>query len=874
LAEAEKTEEEITTAREKYRSVATRGSVMYFVVASLAEMDPMYQYSLKYFTQLFNTCIESSPPADTLEGRLAILMERCTSAIYANVARGLFEKHKLVFSFMIVVDIMRTAGLVDDTEWNFFLRGTAGIADSGPEKPDVDWLTEHAWKMCCSLEEALPAFKGFGNTLTKKYFKCAIGDFSIDVNPPDFEGYTNDLTEEEANLLDNFTHFQKLILVKCFKEEKVTFAISDFVCEVQGKEFVESPPVDLHILYEDMSPTIPLVFVLSTGSDPMNAFMRFAKEMNYTERIHAISLGQGQGPVAEKLIAAAVANGDWVFLQNCHLAASWMLALEEKVKEFSATNFAIHKDFRLFLSSMPAKCFPVTVLQNSIKVTNEPPKGLRANIRRAFGELTTEYFEEHPLGTTYRRLVFGLCFFHAIIQERKKFGPLGWNIKYEFNDSDRECCLSNLRIFLRDGTIPWDALIFITGQVDYGGRVTDEWDQRCLSTILTRFFAPCTVGEEYVYSPSGIYYAPLSPTLQEYKTYIENLPTIDEPEIFGMHGNANLAFQIQESQLMIRTILDVQPRMSTSGSGKTSDEIVYELSESILSKLPDMLDMDKAHHDLLVTDKYGRLNSLTTVLGQEVDRFNNLLKVIKTSLRQLQKAIKGLVVMSLELDLVYTSFLNNQVPEMWSNAAYPSLKPLASWVKDLELRTGFIDNWIEHGMPKSFWLSGFFFPQGFLTGTLQNNARKYAHPIDQLSFNFNVLPHYRCQEQVAEEMAKLKHGETLEMDQLMETPEDGVLVHGLFTEAAKWDDNNMVLGEAVLGQMTSPLPVLHMEPKMNFVPEESRYKSPLYKTAERAGTLSTTGHSTNFVVAVYLPSDKPQSYWISQGTALLCQLNE
>ena len=76
---------------------------------------------------------------------------------------------------------------------------------------------------------------GFGGTLTKKFFKCAIGDFSIDVNPPDYEGYTNDLTEEEANLLDNLTHFQKLILVKCFKEEKVTFAISDFVCEVQGK---------------------------------------------------------------------------------------------------------------------------------------------------------------------------------------------------------------------------------------------------------------------------------------------------------------------------------------------------------------------------------------------------------------------------------------------------------------------------------------------------------------------------------------------------------------------------------------------------------------------------------------------------------------
>ena len=79
---------------------------------------------------------------------------------------------------------------------------------------------------------------------------------------------------------------------------------------------------------------------------------------------------------------------------------------------------------------------------------------------------------------------------------------------------------------------------------------------------------------------------------------------------------------------MIRTVLEVQPRMTGGGSGKTSDEIVFELSENILSRLPDKLDMDKAAAELLVTDKYGRLNSLTTVLGQEVDRFNNLLRVI------------------------------------------------------------------------------------------------------------------------------------------------------------------------------------------------------------------------------------------------------
>ena len=94
-----------------------------------------------------------------------------------------------------------------------------------------------------------------------------------------------------------------------------------------------------------------------------------------THRIHAISLGQGQGPVAEKMISSAMKNGDWVFLQNCHLAASWMLRMESVVKSFLAPDATIHDDFRLYLSSMPNKCFPVFVLQNSVKVTNEPPKG-------------------------------------------------------------------------------------------------------------------------------------------------------------------------------------------------------------------------------------------------------------------------------------------------------------------------------------------------------------------------------------------------------------------------------------------------------------------------------------------------------------------
>lgn len=148
--------------------------------------------------------------------------------------------------------------------------------------------------------------------------------------------------------------------------------------------------------FQDTSNKIPLVFILTTGSDPFNAFQRFANEMGFSEKYDSISLGQGQGPVAEGHIRTGTVEGRWVFLQNCHLATSWMIKMEQIVLEISEESEGIiHTDFRLFLSSMPSVAFPVSVLQNSVKVTNEPPKGLKANIKRALYDLDADFFEDH-----------------------------------------------------------------------------------------------------------------------------------------------------------------------------------------------------------------------------------------------------------------------------------------------------------------------------------------------------------------------------------------------------------------------------------------------------------------------------------------------
>ncbi|XP_065162410.1 dynein axonemal heavy chain 6 isoform X2 [Atheta coriaria] len=836
LIETEATEEKISIAREKYRSVATRGSILYFVVAQLADIDPMYQYSLKYFNQVFNSVIENTEKVDdNLDKRLHTLYVEITLAIYTNVSRGLFERHKLVYSFMLCVAILKESQQIKESQYNFLLRGPVGTRS-------------YAVAECTKIIHV--QIGSFGQSLTfipKNNVKSTI-DWNTELGD-----------------------FEKLLLIKVMQEEKLVFAITEFVKIKLGQAFIESPAVALSVLYADTSPVTPLVFVLSTGSDPFSAFQRFAADMQMLDRIQSISLGQGQGPVAEKMIETGRLRGDWVFLQNCHLATSWMLSMERIILKIveQEDNSPV---FRLFMSSMPSKAFPVSVLQNSVKVTNEPPKGLRANVKRALADMMEDFFDVHPLGRKWQSMIFGLCIFHAVIQERKKFGPLGWNIVYEFNDSDRDFAFNTLKMFCAEGTIPWDALEYITGEITYGGRVTDYWDLRCLKTILRGFFSAPTIAPEYSYSRSGVYYCPNYTKLREFRNFADKLPIIEKPEIFGMHENANIAFQIKETQIVIRTIMESQPRVAGGADALSTDTIVHDLAEKIIGRILSNISTDDAINKLFIRDDKGRLPSFTTVLMQEVDRFNKLLKLIHDSMAQLKKAIKGLVLMSDALEEVYTSFINNQVPNMWSAKCYPSMKSLGSWIRDLELRLDFICVWIRSGHPTSYWLSGFYFPQGFLTGALQTHARKYNLPIDQLKFDFITRALLIDQEDIKAAHDEAAGKEDYNVYGQLAVPKDGVNVHGIFMDAGRFDIRDMILRDAKPGEINPPYPVMTLIPTTNMPERDPRYVCPLYKTSVRAGTLSTTGHSTNFVIAVLIPSNEKQSYWILKGTALLTQL--
>ncbi|KAM6176988.1 dynein axonemal heavy chain 12 [Erethizon dorsatum] len=839
---AEKTELKIAESREGYRPIAKHSSVLFFSIADLANIDPMYQYSLIWFVNLYINSIHDSNKSKILEKRLRYLKDHFTYNLYCNICRSLFEKDKLLFSFLLCANLLLARKEIEYQELMFLLTGGVSLK-SAEKNPDPTWLPDKSWEEICRASE-FPAFKGF----RKHFCDCILEWREI------YDSKEPHNAKFPAPMDKKLNELQKIIILRCLRPDKITPAITNYVTDKLGKKFVEPPPFDLAKSYLDSSCTIPLIFVLSPGADPMASLLKFANDKSMTgNKFQAISLGQGQGPIATKMIKAAIEEGTWVCLQNCHLAVSWMPMLEKICEDFSPET--CNSSFRLWLTSYPSPKFPVTILQNGVKMTNEPPTGLRLNLLQSY--LTdpvsdAQFFKGCPgKEQAWEKLLFGVCFFHALVQERKKFGPLGWNIPYGFNESDLRISIWQLQLFINEyDTIPFEAISYLTGECNYGGRVTDDWDRRLLLTMLADFYNLHIIeNPHYKFSPSGNYFAPPKGTYEDYIEFIKKLPFTQDPEIFGLHENVDISKDLQQTKILFESLLLTQGGSKQTGSSGSTDQILLEITEDILNKLPEDFNIEIA----LLKYPVRYEESMNTVLVQEMERFNNLIITIRNTLQDLEKAIKGVVVMDSALEALCSNLLIGKVPEMWAKRSYPSLKPLGSYITDFLARLKFLQGWYDSGKPCVFWLSGFFFTQAFLTGAMQNYARKYTIPIDLLGYEFEVIA----------------------SDTSDTAPDDGVYIHGLYLDGARWDRASGLLAEQYHKLLFDLMPIIWIKPsqKPQFMKPDV-YVCPLYKTSERKGTLSTTGHSTNFVIAVLLKTNQPIQHWIKRGVALLCQLDD
>jgi len=621
---------------------------------------------------------------------------------------------------------------------------------------------------------------------------------------------------------------------------------------------VTPPVLDFMNAFKDSTPLVPVIFVLSPGADPASDIFKLATKLEMGgNRLKYMALGQGQGPVAQSMLETGAQRGHWVLLQNCHLLPKWLKTLEKILEQITNS----HEDFRLWCTTTPTDMFPIGILQRSIKCVTEPPNGLKLNMLASYAKVPEDALLACP-HEAFRPCVFVLAFFHAVVQERRKYGKVGWNVNYDFNNSDFEVSIKLLENYLTkafdngDGQIPWDTLRYLVGEVMYGGRVTDNCDRRVVETYMEEYlgdflfdtFQPFHFYQDEVSRRKGPghgqdYHIPALGGKDRYLHQIEMMPGIEAqtPEVFGLHPNAEIDYLTSASKELWKDLISLQPRAAGGSGGITREAFIASIASDVEAKQPSLFDLNKLRKDL----EADGFSPIFVVLVQELERWDKLNIRMSKSLSQLKKAISGEIAMSNDLDGLGTDLFNGLLPTMWRKLTPQTDKKLGSWITFHLRRDSQYKGWVANGEPSVMWLSGLSIPETYTAALVQTTCRRYNWPLDKTTL-YTKVTRFTQASQVAEKLT------------------DGCYIVGLYIEGAAWDVENQCLIRQPPKVLVQELPILQIVPvEANKLKLHGTIRVPLYITQQRRNAMGV-----GLMMEADLDTREHSSHWVLQGCAL------
>lgn len=725
LIKASETKKDVNEKRELYRPVATRGSILYFSIVEISLINPMYQTSLDQFLELFEKSMNTSDKSPILNKRVMNILTTLTYITYRYINRGIYEKDKLSFIMCLLFKILLSAKIITIKDVMTLLKGGASLGMNNLLNKRFIWMPDNVWLNLVALSENVDFYRTIIDTMLhdENIWKTWYENNEVEkVDIPHYELSLQDLKEVGV--------FRKMQLIRALREDRLVIYVNEVIklfekvqirdgsfLPIFGPIYIEPASDSVFTIYEDMNKQTPGLFLLSLGADPSENIEYLSRKQK--KELAIISMGEGQDVIAKRVIENGMMTGSWVLLQNCHLDIHYLETLEETYRRREEP---INDDFRLFITTEPKSDFPIGLLHMSVKLTNEPPRGLKAGMIRSYSMIINQDRIERVDSGQWRNLLYGLCFMHSIVQERRKYGPLGWSIPYEYNDTDLMACMKYLEKHLDQGPINWITLRYMIGEVQYGGRITDDYDRRLFNAYTQAWFTQSICENTFNFNPritlgkipnDFIYSIPDDSNLATFQGFIQTFPEIDSPEIFGMHPNADLTYHVKEVHYLLDSVSETLPKESNIGTGKTREDIVLEECEELLTKMPAFYTEE---YYLTIIERMGMTIPLNIFLYQEIQRFEIILELVSETLSLLIQAIKGEVVMTSSLLDCLNSIFDAKVPKIWLYDIAGSeiswlLPTLGLWFTGLVDRNVQLKMWLERGRPNSYWLTGFFNPQ-------------------------------------------------------------------------------------------------------------------------------------------------------------------
>ncbi|XP_014066736.1 cytoplasmic dynein 1 heavy chain 1 isoform X2 [Salmo salar] len=754
---------EVEAVSQQYLSLSSACSSIYFTMEALNQMHFLYQYSLHFFLDIYHTVLYENANLKSVSDhtqRLTHITKDLFQGAFNRVARGMCNQDHITFAMLLARINLKgmTSEPSYDAEFQHFLRG-AEMVLKGTAVPKVKGLTTEQCEAMIILSR-LPAFKDLVSKVEadEQFFMW------IESNSPELSVPYLWTEEKQSTSIGQAVH--QLLLIQAFRPDRMLAMAHIFVSKVLGDTFMAiiEQPLDLgNIVESEVKPSTPVLMCSVPGYDASGLVRDLAAEEN--KHITSISIGSAEGfNKADRDINTAVKSGRWVMLENVHLAPGWLMQLEKKLHSMQP-----HASFRLFLTMEINPKVPVNLLRAGRIFVFEPPPGVKANMLRTFSSIPVARMCKAP--NERARLYFLLAWFHAVIQERLRYAPLGWSKKYEFGESDLRSACDTVDTWLDDTAkgrqnispdkIPWAALKTLMAQSIYGGRIDNEFDQRLLNTFLDRIFTTGSFDSEFklafkvdghkdIKMPDGI-------RREEFMHWVEMLPDTQTPSWLGLPSNA-------EKVLLTTQGTDMMGKMLKMQMLEDEDDLAYEKETKRERTASTSAEAQPAWMRTLLTTATNWLTLIPQVVNhlkrtvenikdplfrffeREVKMGARMLQEVRQDLTDVVQVCEGKKKQTNDLRTLINDLVKGILPRSWCRYTVPASMTVIQWVADFSERVKqlqAISQGAASGGAKELknihvCLGSLFVPEAYITATRQYVAQANSWSLEELCLEVNV----------------------------------------------------------------------------------------------------------------------------------------
>ncbi|EFC42807.1 cytoplasmic dynein [Naegleria gruberi] len=714
LEESSKTMKELETKRDQYRPFAEMGSNLFFIISDMKNINRMYQFSLSSFIKLFDQALTSRlDKASDVNLRITLLKQELSKIAFTYITRSLFKEDRLLFGMHMVRGLFPS--MFNQQQWNFFIGNVLKEAPTGTQTPN--WIPQDRVKTFQLLSACLPETVSklqFGNSEKWKHWLTSKEDAVSSFPVPD----------------NSISYAEKVLVIKTLKPDQLFVVITDLVTKTLDIKSLSTSLKLANIHKQESNCAEPILLITTAGADPSQELRQMALDVAGEANFIELAMGQGQTEEAIQLLRKCTREGKWLFLKNLHLVVSWLPTLEKEIAVLSDVN----EGFRLWLTTETHDEFPIILLQQSLKLTFESPPGIKQNMLRTFESQNVTEFKAY--GKNRMRLSLLLAWFHSVVQERRTYIPQGWSKFYEFSSSDFRAASDIIGAAIENENPEWNTILGLLENAIYGGRIDNKYDAKILRAYLTKYFNPNVLNNKESLYTKGLF-LPDNNSYEEYMRFIERLPDIDQPVVFGLPPNADRVVQVYRGNKLIEKLKHIhsmnQSHHSFNKEEWTSKLVpIVQLWNGLVNPNRSVLLQTKRNNEVIN-------DPVDSFITLEMDNSLDLIKFIDSEVQKISEVIKGVSLIDAIIHSNGLSLMGGSIPERWQlkweNGPGDNITVWLNEIVSKTLKLHECCTLVSQGklFSKPLELNTLFNPHIFFNALKQQTARKSGLQLDDLT---------------------------------------------------------------------------------------------------------------------------------------------